>query len=164
MDNKHVGYLLLGVSAVIIGIVVMFQATLKGIVESSCTIAHGGNYCPMYGTIDQQTYLALSIVAILALVALVLVFSKPDERVIVKTRTVEKKSSKKPFDFSGLTIEEKKVAALIQANKTIFQAEIIEKTGFSKAKVTRILDRLEGHGFIERKRRGMTNVVVWMDS
>lgn len=34
------------------------------------------------------------------------------------------------------------------------------KTGLTKVKVTRILDRLEGREIIERKRRGMTNVVI----
>ncbi|MBS3065392.1 MAG: MarR family transcriptional regulator, partial [DPANN group archaeon] len=55
---------------------------------------------------------------------------------------------------------EKQVLELIQDSRTIFQADLIEKTGFGKAKITRILDRLEGRDFIERKRRGMTNVVV----
>ncbi|MBM3232783.1 MarR family transcriptional regulator [Candidatus Pacearchaeota archaeon] len=163
MENKNVGYLLLGISAVVVGIVFMFQNTLKGMVKSSCTIAHGGDYCPMYATIDQQTYLALGIVAILILVGFVLVLSKPEEKVIVKTRTVERKAEKKDKDTRGLTAEEKKVLSIIQSNKTIFQADIIEKTGFGKAKMTRILDRLEGRGFIERKRRGMTNVVVLLE-
>ena len=48
----------------------------------------------------------------------------------------------------------------MEEHRTIFQADLIEKTGFGKAKMTRILDRLEGKGFVERKRRGMTNVVV----
>ena len=49
---------------------------------------------------------------------------------------------------------------MIQNNKAIFEADLIYKTGFGKAKMTRIIDRLEGKGFVERKRRGMTNVVV----
>lgn len=49
---------------------------------------------------------------------------------------------------------------IIEAEGTIFQSELVEKTGFTKVKVTRLLDRLEGKGLIERKRRGMTNVVI----
>ena len=64
------------------------------------------------------------------------------------------------MDTSELRGEEKKVLSLIEENKAIFQADLIEKTGFGKAKITRILDRLEGKGFVERKRRGLTNVVV----
>ena len=160
MENKHVGYMLLGVSFLIIIIIFMFQSTLTSFVDSSCTVAHGGEYCPMYDTVDKQTYLALGIVGILILVGFILVFSKPDERVIVKTKRVEKKFVKKIFDTKGLTGDEKQVFELVKLNKTIFQADLIEKTGFGKAKMSRIIDRLEGKGFLERKRRGMTNVVV----
>ncbi len=49
---------------------------------------------------------------------------------------------------------------VVEAEGTIFQSDLVEKTGFTKVKVTRILDKLEGRGLIERKRRGMTNVVI----
>ncbi len=160
MENKHVGYILLGVSVLIIIIVFMFQNALTSFVGASCTLVHGGDYCPMYDTINQQTYLALGIVGILILVALVMMFSKPHERVIIKTRTIEKKAQKKEIDTSTLKPEEKQVLQLVQQNKTIFQADLIEKTQLGKAKITRIIDRLEGKGFVERKRRGMTNIVV----
>ena len=114
----------------------------------------------MYNTINQQTYLALGIVGILILVSLVLMFSKPQERVIIKTKTIEKRPEKKIIDTSNLKPEEKQVLKLIQENKTIFQADLIEKTQLGKAKITRIIDRLEGSGIVERKRRGMTNIVV----
>ncbi|MBS3083838.1 MarR family transcriptional regulator [Candidatus Pacearchaeota archaeon] len=160
MENKHVGYILLGVSVLIVIIVFMFQNALTSFVNSSCTLAHGGDSCPMYDTINQQTYLALGIVGILILVSLVMISSKPQERVIIKTRTVEKKIQKKFLDTSTLKPEEKQVLKIIQENKTIFQGDLIEKTQLGKAKITRIIDRLEGKGFVERKRRGMTNIVV----
>ncbi len=160
MENKNVGYMLVGISILIIIIIFLFQNTLTEFVDSSCTLAHGGEYCPMYDTINQQTYLALGIVGILIVVGLVLIFSKPQIQTIVKTRTIEKKPEKKVVNVSDLKNEEKRVFELIKENKAIFQADLIEKTGFGKAKMTRILDRLEGRGFVERKRRGMTNVVV----
>ncbi|MEM2138957.1 MAG: MarR family transcriptional regulator [Candidatus Woesearchaeota archaeon] len=49
---------------------------------------------------------------------------------------------------------------IVDAQGTIFQSELVEKTTYSKVKITRILDKLEGKGLIERKRRGMTNVVI----
>lgn len=160
MENKNVGYMLLGISILIVIIIFMFKSTLVGFVDSSCTLAHGGDYCPMYDTIDKQTYLALGIVGILFIVSLVLIFSKPQTQTIIKTRTIEKKKPERKYDLSNLRAEEKKVFELIKENKTIFQADLIEKTGFGKAKMTRIIDRLEGNGLVERKRRGMTNVVV----
>jgi hypothetical protein len=49
---------------------------------------------------------------------------------------------------------------VVQANGSIFQAELVEKSGFSKVKVSRLLDRMEGLGILERRRRGMTNIVI----
>jgi len=160
MENKYVGYLLFGVSVLIILIIFMYQNALTSFVDSSCTLAHGGEYCPMYDTISQQTYLALGIVGILILVSFILIFAKPQEKIILKTKMVEKRLEKKKFDLSELKPEEKQVFKIIQENKTIFQADLIEKTSFSKTKMSRIIDRLEGKGMVERKRRGMTNVVV----
>ena len=61
----------------------------------------------------------------------------------------------------ALNSEEKKVMeTIIHAEGSIFQSELAEKTGFDKVKITRILDKLEGRQIIERKRRGMTNVVI----
>ncbi len=161
MENKHTGYLLLGVSVLVVVIVFMFNSTLKEIVKSNCTIAHGDAIsCPMYQTINQQTYLALGIVGILIIISLILIFSKPDEKIIFKTKTIEKKKPERKYDLSGLKPEEKNVFELVKENKAIFQSDLIDKTGFGKAKMTRIIDRLEGKGFVERKRRGMTNVVV----
>jgi len=158
MENKNVGYLLLGVTAVVVAIIFIFNSALKEIVSTSCTAVGHGDTCPMYDTITQQTTLALVIAGLLFIVALVLIFSKPHEKIVVKK--VKEKTKSKTFDLSGLKPEEKQVFSIVKENKTIFQADLIEKLGFGKAKMSRILDRLEGKGFVERKRRGMTNVVV----
>ena len=115
----------------------------------------------MYNTIDKQTYLALGLVGLIIIISLFLIFSKQSERIIIKK--VKEKQVKKEYNLSELTKEEKQIFSMVEENGTIFQADLIDKTGFGKAKVTRILDRLEGQGFIERKRRGMTNVVVLKD-
>jgi len=158
MKNKYVGYIILGISFLIILITFMFKKALTGFVESSCTLAHGEDACPMYDTISQQTYLALAIVSILLIVGLILLFSKPEKEIVIKK--IEKKKPEKRYDLSDLKPEEIRVFELIKENKTIFQADLIDKTKFGKAKMTRIIDRLEGKGIVERRRRGMTNVVV----
>lgn len=160
MENKNVGYLLLGVSALIIIITLLFNSAMKNIVDTTCLLEHG-NSCPMYASIKQQTYLSLGITGLLIVVSLTLIFSKPNEKIIVKK--IEKKTYKKKVDTSELKSEEKKVFRIIIENKAVFQADLIEKTGFGKAKMTRIIDRLEGRGFVERKRRGMTNIVTLKD-
>ncbi len=67
-----------------------------------------------------------------------------------------------PINMSSLTDVERTVYNFIKENKgSVYQSEIVKETGLNKVKVTRILDKLEHNdGIIERKRRGMTNIVV----
>jgi len=157
MENKSFGFMMLGISAVIIAIIFLFQKALEEIVKASCGLEHGKT-CPMYATITQQTSLAIAIVGIIVVIALILISSKPKERIIIKK--IKEKKQRKRVDLTGFRPDEKKVFKIIKENKTMFQGDLIEETEFTKAKMTRILDKLEGHGLIERKRRGLTNIVV----
>ena len=160
MENKHVGLLLIGVSILLIGIVFLFQNALEEIVASTCTAVEHSVSCPMNEGINQQTYLSLGIVGLLMIIGLVLVFSKPKERIVIKTV----KEKKKKLDLSGLDVKEKEVISILEKeNGTIFQAELMEKLGVRKVGITRLLDKLEAKQLIERKRRGMNNIVVLKD-
>lgn|SRR3989338_2190212 len=65
------------------------------------------------------------------------------------------------IDTSTLTEEENKIYNLIKLNKgSIYQSDIMKQTQLSKVKVSRVLDRMEGKSILERKRRGMTNIVI----
>ena len=89
MENKHVGFLLLGVAALLVVIVFLFKGALTEIVNTSCSMEE--EFCPMYNTINQQTYLALAIVGVLVIIALVLIFTKPKEKIVVRTIKEKKK-------------------------------------------------------------------------
>jgi predicted transcriptional regulator len=160
MENRSVGYFIIGLAAIMGFIVFLFNSALRNIVESSCTMVHGSSaaFCPMNQTINQQTYLSLAIIAVVAVIGLFLVFSKPKEKIVV--RQIKDRVYKKEANLKGLTKEEIAVFKIIQENETMFQADLIDNANLGKAKVTRILDRLEGRGLVERKRRGMTNIVV----
>ncbi|MEK6933719.1 MAG: MarR family transcriptional regulator [Nanoarchaeota archaeon] len=158
MENKNVGILILGISVLIIFIILLFNNAMKEIVMGGCPAVHQGLSCPAYRTINQQTYLALAIVGILFIIGFVLIFSKPKEKIVI--RKIKETEEKRKINVSDFTSDERTVLKIIQQEGTIFQADLIEKTGFGKAKITRILDRLEGRSVIDRKRRGMTNVVV----
>ena len=161
MDNKYVGYIILGIAVLLIGIIFLYSSALKEFVSSSCTLAHGGDTCPMYDTIKRQNYLSFGIVSLLIIISLVLIFSKPQiqERVVVKTKTVREK--KKTLDVSGLDEKERKVVELLQKeNGGMFQADLMSKLEIGKVGITRLLDKLEAKQIIERKRGGMNNFVV----
>ncbi len=163
MENKNVGWLMLGISTLIIVLVFLFNNTLMESVRNSCFIQHGDvKSCEMYDSVNYQTYLALGIVGVLIIFGLFLIFSEPNEKIVVKK--IKEKKIEKKADLSSFRPEEKQVYALVKESGAMFQAELIEETGFSKARMTRILDKLEGNDLVERKRRGMTNVVVLKES
>ena len=56
--------------------------------------------------------------------------------------------------------EQKVYNAIIEAGGIIEQSKLPEKTGISKASVSRTLDLLESKGLVERRRRGMGNIVL----
>ena len=158
MKNKNVGYLIIGI-AVVIGIIVfIFNNALTTIINTSCS--HGPS-CPMYGTVRTQTYIGGVLIGLIVLIGLFFVFAKEETKIITKTKKVEVETKRKSIDYSKLDNEEKVIAkSLENADGTMFQSDLVEKSGFDKVKVTRILDRLEGKQLIERKRRGMTNIVI----
>jgi uncharacterized membrane protein len=156
MENKKVGYIIIGIALLLIVIIFLFQSALKEVVELSCGLEHGLS-CPMEQTVNQQTYLALSIVGLLVIIGIVLVFTKPKEKIVIK-KVVQRK---KKLKLDKLNKDEKKVINLLQKeNGAIFQKTLMEKMSIGKVKTTRLLDKLEAKQFIERKRRGMNNIVV----
>ena len=159
MENKQVGYMLLGIAVLLVVIIFLFQNALTDIVASSCSLEHSIN-CPMNKTVNQQTYLSLSIVGVLMIVAFALMFTKPKEKIIIR----KVKEKKKKLDLKGLDKDEKSVInLLLKDGKAMFQSTLMEKLDIGKVKTTRLLDKLEAKQLIERKRRGMNNIVVLRD-
>lgn len=124
------------------------SAIMEGhVLKGGVCVHEEGQVCPFAALYDLATpkYLALILDAILFMFGVFLVFSK--ERKMIKVQV-------------KLEGEEKKAYDLITKEGMIFQSELAEQLQLSKVKVTRILDKLEGKGLIERRRRGMTNAVV----
>ncbi len=62
---------------------------------------------------------------------------------------------------AGLFSDERALYDLVRAAKgQRHQADLVTETGFSKARVTRVLDRLERKGLLRRQRDGMGNLVI----
>ena len=74
----------------------------------------------------------------------------------------EKRAARgKKINLDSLEPKEREVIKILQEeNGTIFQATLMEKLNMGKVGITRLLDKLEAKQIIERKRRGMNNVVV----
>lgn len=161
MENKNVGFILLGISVLLVFIIFLFQSALKEVVASSCSLAEDHILsCPMYEAINKQTYLALLVTGLLIVIGIILIFSKPNERIIVR----KVKEKKKKLNLEGLEKDERRVVdLLLKENKAMFQSSLMEKLEMGKVKTTRLLDKLEAKQIVERKRRGMNNIVVLRD-
>lgn len=165
MRNRVVGILIIVIALLIGFIIYSFNQTMTSIVNASCS--HGPS-CPMWGTIEFQTNVSIGIMLFIIIIGLYLIFWSKEERIVTKIKTFKtqvepKKITKENYQkvMSTLTGDEKKVLLkIIESQGTIFQSDLVNKTKFTKVKVTRILDRLEGKRLIERKRRGMTNVII----
>jgi len=157
MRNKNVGYLITGISVVVGFIIYIFNIALKNIVGETCS--HGPS-CEMYDTIAIQTWISVGVAALIFIIGLFLIFAKEEERTIIK----KVKEKKKRLNLEGLDKKEKEVIKILQEqNGTVFQADLMEKLSTGKVGITRLLDKLEAKQIIERKRRGMNNVVVLKD-
>jgi predicted transcriptional regulator len=154
MRNRNVGFLIVGISVLIGVIILLFNSGLKDIVDTTC---EHGSTCVMYDTISMQTNLSFVIVGLVFAIGVFLIFSKENVKIVIK----KVKEKKKRINVSGLGSEEKKVVDILKKEKgAFFQRSVMEEIGCGKVKMTRIVDKLEAKGLVERKRRGMNNILV----
>jgi predicted transcriptional regulator len=165
MRNRIVGFLIIGIAALIGFIIYSFNTAMTNIVNTSCS--HGSS-CPMWGTIDFQTNISIAITIFVAAVGIYLIFFGEESKIITKIKKIREQVEPKKFTranyqkiMGSMGSDEKRVFGMVvDAHGSIMQSDIVRKTGFPKVKVSRILDRLEGRGLVERRRRGMANDVV----
>ncbi|MFA4820035.1 MAG: MarR family transcriptional regulator [Candidatus Aenigmatarchaeota archaeon] len=126
---------------------------LNQYIHQDCTLP--AEVCPFKKDIPWESSLGFSIDAIIFILGVLLVMTKrlPEQSPV-------KRVKKQPATVKSLEPAEKKIYDIITDSNAIFQSELVEKANMSKVKITRILDKLEARGLVERKRRGMTNVVV----
>lgn len=159
MENKKVGWLIIGIGVLALAISLIFNLTLRKITDTTCT--HGTS-CTMYDTMNFQLWLSLAVVGLIIVIGLFIMLSKPKEKIVIKR--VTQKQRKKKIDTSNLDKDEKRVITLLQEEgNAVFQRDLMEKLEIGKVKTTRLLDKLEAKQFIHRKRRGMNNIVVLKD-
>ena len=155
MENKHVGLLIIGIAVVFFLVVMSFNQALESIVDATCT--HGES-CTMQVTIKTQKIISYSLIGLLILVGVFVSLFMKDKKVRGEAVLTEEEKKKK---LEKLDEEEKKVMELVLQNQgSMYQSDLLKEMQMSKVKITRILDKLEGKGLVERKRRGMTNIVI----
>ena len=156
MKNKYLGILLLVISALVLASLIIYNIQIKSLI-SELMINTGGS-CIISGVcVHERSPLPLYIggmsFAVLFITGLFLIFyEKPKEEV------TQKKKIQIP---ENLDEEERKIIEILNSKEgSAYQSDLIKETSYSKVKITRILDKLEQKNLIDRKRRGMTNIVI----
>lgn len=153
--TREAGFALIVISIVLFFVMASLTNQLNGYIHASCTHP-AGEVCPMASELPIQSYAGFSLDFAIGAFGVFLVY---------KSRQVQRFQSEKKHDFERtlkeLDGDERKVYELISGSEgVVFQSDIVEKTEFPKVKVTRILDRMEHRGLVERRRRGMSNIVL----
>ena len=76
------------------------------------------------------------------------------------TAVLEERKKRWESIAKTLKEDEQKIYSAIIEEGIIAQSKLVEKTGLSKSNVRRVLYVLESKGLIERRRRGMGNIIL----
>ena len=159
---------MLGILAIVLILfavaIYFYNTTLNQLAAGSCTDA-AGPACPHEKVVEtQNVIIAIMILVIGAIVAWIFYQMYGKKPSMAKGRHEEieaKPREQRKIDVFTLDTDERKVIEIIQdKDGSVFQSDVIRALGYSKVKVSRILDRMEQKGLVERKRRGMANLVV----
>ncbi|MCX6707725.1 MAG: MarR family transcriptional regulator [Candidatus Woesearchaeota archaeon] len=152
MKNRNVGIMILVIALFILFLIVSYNKALQDITSATCSM---GPTCSMNTAINAQKTISYGLVGLLVLGSLYIIFFMKEK---LDPSEVTKPSKKV---LSKLDETEKKIIELISNNQgSMYQSDIMKEMDLSKVKITRLLDKLESSGLVERKRRGMTNIVV----
>ena len=156
-NQKSIGYLLIGFSVILVILLIFVKINMDARGAFLCqAVSENSNLdmeeCPAHQ--DNASWLIVSAFGITFIVLAAGIY------LIFIPFKVEKHESKK-IDMSKLNEEEKQVYNLLKTKDgSMYQSDLTKELEISKVKLTRILDKMEGKHVLERKRRGMTNIVI----
>lgn len=78
----------------------------------------------------------------------------------IKVIKYEKEKPELEIDKSDLSENEKSIIFKLEKRKEILQSELMEELNINKVKMSRVLKKLEEKDLIEKKKKGMNNLIV----
>lgn len=152
INTKYVGVIVIVFGVSVALLINSFSDLVAMVNTGECACGEGG-VCSQVPVLT-QLYIGYTMAAVLGVVGVFLL-------VFGKKPVIEGSGEKWNKNLKKLSGDEKTVYEnLMESEGVIFQSELVEKTEMNKVKVSRILDKMEARGLLERKRRGMANVVV----
>ncbi len=155
LETKNLGLLVIGISILLAFVLIPPSIRIATSDAAKC-IHDGGLPCPWTTHLPIEFYFGLGFIITLIIIGSVITLRLRKKEKMDKELTMMINETKRK-----LQDDERKIYDVITDNEgVIFQSDLVEKIGFPKVKVSRILDKLEGKGLIERRRRGLNNVIV----
>ncbi len=155
MNIKKVGLIIILLAIILLPILVSFSLKIAEVSMSQCVHA-AGPPCSITGHIPIEFYVGVASIIVLIGFGVFLIFKVQKHEKFTNETLKKIEEAEKSLEGD----ESKVYQIIINGGEAVYQSEIMGKCGFSKVKVTRILDKLEGKGLIERRRRGMTNILL----
>lgn len=163
-NEKIIGYSLIAFSVVLFVVLIFIKLQVDKESAYLCEKFHENkldmNTCPVHqpnSFASNLSWMITTAFVIDFLIFAVGVYITFFHKLLIK----ESKKEFKQIDLSKLNDDEKKIYEIVKGkNGSAYQTDLIKETGFSKVKITRILDKMELSEILERKRRGMTNIIV----
>ncbi|NQV92007.1 hypothetical protein HQ489_06045 [Candidatus Woesearchaeota archaeon] len=160
MEQRKIGVIIIVASIIVLGLLIFLKVEtdnqMLNACEKSCGDLGGNNCsldsCPYHqGNGLSWVLIVMSIfIAFLGGTGIYLFLPKKHENII----------EKKEYDLTVLADEEKKIFYYIKNHKEgVYQSHVVKKFDLSKVQATRLLDKFEGMDLIQRKRKGLANLV-----
>ena len=156
LNSRTVGYFVIGFAIVLVIVLAAVKSGMDKrdvrLCENTQALGLDMESCPAHTTnTGWYIMVAFGIAFFILAVGIYLVFMP--QKAPEKTAQV--------VDLSKLEEDEKKVYEMLKAaNGSMFQGDVIKQLGYTKVTVSRLIDKMEMKGVVERKRRGMSNLVV----
>lgn len=157
IGTKQFGLMVILISIILAYVIFSFTTELEKVNEEGCTCSDELGYCPhREANVPISTSIGAALVIVLITLGVFMILRGKQS-----DRLMSEKKKEWEQTLRALDGDEKKIYGIISdSNGVVFQSDIVEKTDFPKTKVSRILDRLEARDIIERRRRGMSNVII----
>ena len=161
INKIDIGHILMSLGVLLVIILTIVKVNYDDQAQFLCDRFHDSNLdineCPAHNS--NTSWFITSAFAIAILISVIGIYFTFFDR--EKEAYTEKNKDFKKIDINKLDEEEKLLYnKILEKDGSIYQSDLVRDLGYTKVKVTRLLDRLETKNVIERKRRGMTNIIV----
>ncbi|TMI57989.1 MarR family transcriptional regulator [Candidatus Bathyarchaeota archaeon] len=151
---------LLAVSAFIIALKLLQPASVGIYVGSAGNAILIGTAPGLYTFDDVLVVFAASLVAGASTTVLLLPWTKESSPTFSEAILNDRKVKWTEVSRTLKDDQVKVYQAILDVGGLVSQRELVEKTTLSKATVSRALDLLESRGLVEKRRRGMSNMIL----